>query len=56
MNYSLTIKIKQILAIIENKISSLEMQKNSEYKSTSYYQRQKIMLMLIRAAEHMVLA
>ena len=37
-----TIKIKQILAIIENKISSLEMQKNSEYKSTSYYQRQKI--------------
>jgi len=37
-----TIKIKQILAIVENKINSLEMQKNSEYKSTSYYQRQKI--------------
>ena len=38
-----TNKIKQILAVIETKISSLEIQVNNEYKSTSFYQRQKIM-------------
>ena len=37
-----TIKIKQILGIIENKINLLEMQKNNENKSTSNYQRRKI--------------
>ena len=37
-----TNKIKQILAVIENKINTLEMQYNIEHKSTSYHQRQKI--------------
>ena len=37
-----TNKIKQVLAVIENKINSLEIQTNNEYKNTSYYQRQKI--------------
>jgi hypothetical protein len=37
-----TNKIKQILAIVENKINMLEIMKNSESQNSSYYQRQKI--------------
>ena len=37
-----TNKIKQILAVIENKINTLEIERNNEHKSTSYHQRQKI--------------
>ena len=37
-----TNKIKRILGIIENKINTIEMQRNNESKSTSYYQKQKI--------------
>ena len=42
-----TNKFKQILQLVENKINSIDLEKNNDIKHTSYYQRQMIVKTLI---------